>query len=112
MELSQKDYITILKFYKIKTTGLKKDKIKEKAENILADKLCRCIKKVDVSGKDEPRAIAVCTKAVLHRKGVKANSFRCKEKARFIPNKKTKKVLTKIKKQNKNNTTRKSRKSK
>ena len=44
MYLSNKDYLDILKYYKIKTTNLNNKQIKSRAENILANKLCRCIK--------------------------------------------------------------------
>lgn len=107
MELTEKDYISILKYYGIKTNGMKKQNIKEKAESILANKLCKCIKKVNPNNMDEPRAIAICTDSVLRKKGLKANRFVCKKKPRFIANIKTKKKLTKIKKSNKNSTIRK-----
>ena len=44
MKLTPNDYKTILKFYKIDTTKLTNKEIKEKAENFLAVKLCKCIK--------------------------------------------------------------------
>ena len=47
MTLSNKDYLEILKFYKIKNENLKKSEIKNKAEKILITKLCRCIKSIN-----------------------------------------------------------------
>ena len=47
MYLSNKDYLDILQYYKIKTNNLNNKQIKSRAENILAGKLCRCIKKND-----------------------------------------------------------------
>lgn len=53
MRLSLKDYLSVLKYYKIDASTMKKGEIKKKAEGILAEKLCRCIKKVDKSLKGE-----------------------------------------------------------
>ena len=47
MRLKNSDYITILKYYDINVKGMKKKDLKRKAEDLLANKLCRCIKKVD-----------------------------------------------------------------
>ena len=46
MALNKKDYENILRFYKTPIPRLYKE-VKEKAEYILANKLCRCIKKVN-----------------------------------------------------------------
>ena len=97
MGLVHKDYLTILKFYGINMSGMKKQDIKEKAENILAIKLCKCIKKINPSGVNESKAIAVCTKSIFHKKGIKANGFKCIPKPRLFANNKTKKVLIKLK---------------
>ena len=45
-ELSMNDYKSILEYYK-KTIPKSKRLLKIAAEKILADKLCRCIKKLD-----------------------------------------------------------------
>ena len=47
MRLSRNDYISILKYYKVDFSNMKIKTIKTTAEDILANKLCRCIKKVD-----------------------------------------------------------------
>ena len=46
MNLSKSDYKTILSYYKISFARKSDLWIKKKAEDILANKLCRCIKKV------------------------------------------------------------------
>ena len=57
MKLTKEDYIKILNFYNITYRKNNFNHIKRKAENILADKLCRCIKRVKTpSDKDENRA--------------------------------------------------------
>lgn len=47
----------------------------------LADKLCRCIKKVkDKQGRDESAAIAICISSIFKNRGLKMHGFRCSEK--------------------------------
>jgi hypothetical protein len=76
-ELKNKDYINILKFYKLNIPKSKR-LLKQQAENILSEKLCRCIKKVDEN--DEKKSIAICTKTIFNRKGLKRGKFNCKVK--------------------------------
>jgi len=99
MNPAYEDYKTILKFYKIKNIEkLSKKEIKKYAEDILAEKLCSCIKKVTKSNKlPEPSAIAICKDSVVRRKKLKINRFTCKNKPKLIPNKKTRKNIQKIK---------------
>jgi len=102
MNPTYEDYKTILKFYKIKNIEkLSKKEIKKYAEDILAEKLCSCIKKVTKSNKSnklpEPSAIAICKDSVIRRKKLKINRFTCKNKPKLIPNKKTRKNIQKIK---------------
>ena len=75
-ELTTSDYKQILTFYK---TPIPKSKrlLKQQAEKILANKLCRCIKKIDAQ---EPRAIGVCTKTVIGSKGFTRGKFTCKKR--------------------------------
>ena len=40
MDLTNKDYLDIIKFYKIDVSNMKNSEIKKKAENLLANKLC------------------------------------------------------------------------
>lgn len=76
-ELKNKDYISILKFYKMNIPKSKR-LLKQQAENILSEKLCKCIKKVDP---DEKKSIAICTKSIFNRKNLKRGKFNCKGKS-------------------------------
>jgi hypothetical protein len=80
-ELKNKDYINILKFYKMNIPKSKR-LLKQQAENILSEKLCRCIKKVDKT--EESKAIAICTKTIFNRKGLKRGKFGCKGKGKSV----------------------------
>ena len=76
MSLSKSDYIKILNYYKIRVPpGSSSKTLKNKAENILSEKMCRCIKKVGID--NEPRAIGICTKTVINRKGYRRGKFSC-----------------------------------
>ena len=77
-KITTNEYIKILEFYKIPIPGTKKQ-IQKEAENILSEKLCRCIKKVDTQ--NEARAIGICSKTILNRKGFTRGKFKCKGKA-------------------------------
>jgi len=78
----------ILAYYDIKAPK-NMDKIKEDAENILAKKLCSCIKKV--SPINEPKSIGVCTRSIFNRKQLKRGTFRCKRR-RKVSFRKTRKA--------------------
>ena len=75
--LTNKDYINILKFYKLNVPRSKR-LLRIAAERVLNDKLCRCIKKVD--SKNEKKSIAICTKTIFQNKGIKRGKFTCKKK--------------------------------
>ena len=75
--LTNKDYMKILNYYKIEIPTSTK-LLKEKATSILAEKLCRCIKKVDPE--NEAKSIGICTKTIFNRKGYKRGTFQCKKK--------------------------------
>lgn len=107
MRLSLKDYLSVLKYYKIDASNMKKGEIKKKAEGILAEKLCRCIKKVDKSMKGErkskskskkgeknteSRAIAICKNSVLTKKKLFTPKFKCKGTAKLLPSNKRDKL--------------------
>lgn len=95
-ELTNVDYKTILDYYDIqlKKNVSNKD-IKKMAEEILADKLCKCIKKVQKTSKTESRAIAICRDSVLHKKGLDTSRFTCKKKRTLIAKKGSTSKLTK-----------------
>jgi hypothetical protein len=99
--LNNKEYIKILQYYKQhipKTAHL----TKIHAEKIMAEKLCRCIKKLDPQ--NESKSIGICTKTIFNKHGFTRGNFQCK----------TKRCVTfrKVKKNSTNKNTKKSRKNK
>jgi hypothetical protein len=97
MKLTYNDYVDILNFYNIDANKLKKKDVKTKAENILATKLCKCIKSIKkrktMRNVNESRAIAICNESVIRKKGLKTFKFKCKNKAQFFPKKGTRKII-------------------
>ena len=89
MKLNKSDYISILKYYNINYLNKSSVEIKNLAEEIIADKLCSCIKKVNNKSNNESRAIAICRNNVINKKGYKINRFTCKKKPKLF-NKKSK----------------------
>jgi len=78
-KITRGDYKKILSYYKMRLP--KKNKtLKQKAEKLLATKLCKCIKKVGL--KNEQRSIAICTNSIFTRKGLRRGKFTCKKRAR------------------------------
>jgi hypothetical protein len=73
--LSNDEYVKILEFYKMKVPDSKKQ-LKLEAEKILAEKLCRCIKKVDPI--NEARSIGICTRSIFNKRGFTRGRFKCK----------------------------------
>jgi hypothetical protein len=76
-ELTKKDYISILKFYKQpipKSLRL----LQKQAEQIMSQKLCKCIKKIDPI--TESKSIGICTKTIFNNKGYSRGQFQCKKK--------------------------------
>ena len=80
MNLTLSDYKTVLDYYSINYDKMKKNKIISSAEDILATKLCRCIKKVTKPNEKEKRAIGICRNSVIRKKGISIRKFRCKKK--------------------------------
>lgn len=76
-ELTNKDYKQILDYYN-KPIPKSNRLLKINAEKILAEKLCKCIKKIDPV--NESKSIGICTKTVLNRKGYTRGRFQCKKK--------------------------------
>lgn len=87
IKLSNSDYIKILQYYDIMIPPTAVA-TKQKAEKIMAQKLCACIKKV--SPTNEEKSIGVCTRTVFKRKGLNRHNFECKKK-RFVEFSKTRK---------------------
>ena len=77
MALNKKDYTKILKYYNLPIPRSSSE-MKKQAEEVLALKLCRCIKKV--SPTNEARAIGVCTRTIFERKKLTRGAFTCKKK--------------------------------
>ena len=97
--LTSSDYRKILKFYGIDIPKkTKTSKVKDMAENILAEKLCRCIKKVKTDDEDESRAIAICNRSIFKNRGLKHYYFTCKKKPKLHHKKGTRRALLKISK--------------
>lgn len=101
VKITTKDYKNILSYYK-KPIPSSRKVLKENAEKILAEKLCRCIKQVDPV--NEAKSIGICTKTIFNSRGFTRGTFTCKgkRKAEFRKTNKNKKQ------KNKNNKTRKS----
>jgi hypothetical protein len=79
-KLTKQDYEKILAYYK-KEIPSSFEKLKQEAENILANKLCKCIKKVDPE--NEAKSIGICSKTIFTRKGLVRGRFKCRSK-RFV----------------------------
>jgi hypothetical protein len=98
-KLTKEDYVKILNFYKISIPDSLSE-IKAQAEKILAEKLCRCIKKVDIA--DEPKSIGICSRTIFNRKGLRRGEFTCTKKQhvniRKLKNRKNTKKSNKTKK--------------
>ena len=76
-ELTNNDYESILSYYKIPIPKSKRI-LKKKAEDIMAQKLCKCIKKLDPE--NEAKSIGICTKTIFNRRGLTRGKFRCKKR--------------------------------
>ena len=76
--LTREDHRAVLSYYGIDHTKMGPKRMRKEAEDVLAGKLCRCIKKVDPG--DEKKSIAVCRASILARKGFDIYGFSCKEK--------------------------------
>ena len=102
--LTNKDFRTILKHYKLKVPRTKK-KTRKKAVSVMAGKLCRCIKKVQKKKNRRTKkkyrrnpATAICTASIFKKRGLIHNRFNCKKTPRLYINKKTKKYFKKTRK--------------
>ena len=76
-KLTKLDYTNILHFYKTKIPTSARI-LKLQAEQLLSEKLCRCIKKLGPT--NEARSIGICTKSVINNKGFIRGKFSCKKK--------------------------------
>jgi hypothetical protein len=76
-QITINDYKHILEFYKQKIPYSNR-LLKKQAEKILANKLCRCIKKLEHKYKD--KSVGICTKTIINNKGFLREKFTCKKK--------------------------------
>jgi len=95
--MTKTDYQKILSYYNIPFEKLSAQEQKQKAEHILATKLCKCIKSVEKKTGTQ-NAIALCTASVFGKKGLKYYDVSCKGKARLLPRKGTRQMLSKTRK--------------
>ena len=98
MKLTNNDYKKILSYYDIPFPK-KNHLLKNKAESVLANKLCRCIKKVSPS--NEAKGIGICTRSIFQKKGLTRGSFKCiksKKNVQVYKRKQSTKSKTKKKK--------------
>ena len=103
MDLSKDDYVKILEYYKVDHKTYGNTELKKKAEQLLANKLCRCIKKVKKNRKKRKtkrEAIAICRSSVLRKKNLRIFSSTCKKKAALKKLSKTKSLKTRRTKKN------------
>jgi hypothetical protein len=94
-DLELDDYKNILTFYNIKIPR-NHLKLKKRAEKIMAQKLCGCIKKVSKRmGKGEGPAIGICTKSIFNDKDITRKNFKCKKSLMKVTMKKRKNTTSK-----------------
>lgn len=136
MNLTHKDYVAILEHYNVdipkkrtKQTKRKrkgkyrtivdKKKTRKVAEDVLAGKLCKCIKSVQSSFESRTRknrnalrkrnktrkqplnegaAIGICRKNIFKNRGIDFNRFVCKKRAKLLQDFKKKHALQKTRK--------------
>ena len=80
-DLTTKEYIDILRYYKA-TVPTKSSDIKYNAEKIINSKLCGCVNKlVHVNA---AKSIGICTKSIINIKGFVRGSFTCKNPKRNV----------------------------
>ena len=69
MKLIKQDYVDILNYYAVNFNDNLPIKIlKKMTEKIIAEKLCRCIKKVPNQYFPQSRAIGICNWSVIQKK--------------------------------------------
>lgn len=95
MTLNKKDYTKILKYYNLPIPKSASE-LKKQAEEVLALKLCRCIKKVSPS--NEAKAIGVCTRTIFKRKNLMRGPFTCKRGRSVQVSKMRKRTIKNVKK--------------
>ena len=82
-KLTISDYRKILKHYNMKIPR-NSQLLREKATSLLANKLCRCIKSVGKTMKNETQALKICRNSVLKRRRITVKRFQCQKRAKFL----------------------------
>lgn len=90
--LTKKDYKVILDYYGVQNDKLKMQDLRNTALDILANKLCRCIKKINT---DTNAAVPICKDSVFGKKDLVVSRFKCKDTPKLIPKKGKKYAVTK-----------------
>jgi hypothetical protein len=97
MELSSSDYKKIVNYYQIPKQNDKT--YKTLAEDMLADKLCKCIKSVtNKSGLNEKSAIGICRDSIFKKRNIDFYTFGCKKQAKLHKKKNTRRRVKKFSK--------------
>ena len=102
MDLTASDYKKIANYYQIPKS--KNKTYKEIAEQVLASKLCRCIKSIDTYNNTLPKknnedvAISVCRKSIFQNRNIDFYDFKCKTKSCLVKKPKSSSSLTKTSK--------------
>ena len=94
MDLTKKDYVTILQYYNLPYQNMAKGEMKSACERLLAEKLCRCIKKVK-NIKSEKSRIAICKNSIFKKRNLNMFGFTCKKRIGLLSKKNTRKKLVK-----------------
>ena len=91
--LTTEDYKTVLKYYE-KNIPSDKNKIKQMAEDIISQKLCSCIKKINNTYTQQASSIGICKNSVLKKKNLSIHKFKCaKNKAYLLGKTRSKKLM-------------------
>ena len=88
MRLTKGDYIAILNYYNTPTAGLTQPALRLQAEQLLAEKMCRCIQKLDRYRRKKQqrrmtrssraiKPVAICRNSVFNKKNLKVYTFQC-----------------------------------
>lgn len=99
MKLRKSDYNKILRYYGARIPKTIKNK-KNRAETIMAKKMCSCIQKIRTlrirtqPSRGDPR-FAICNNSIFKKRGLKFHRITCKKGAKFIKSKKNGHKLTK-----------------
>lgn len=79
--LNKSEILTLLKHYNITVkSSSSKSYLQKKLKNVMSDKFCRCVKKVNPN--NEAYAIGTCTRVIFKNKGLKRGTFKCTPKTK------------------------------